>query len=108
MRVLGRELPALDFPNDLGWFLPGPVPDGEVRNTACELAIPSMMPSAISEGIIHAALAQRSRLTRAGDGRAIFLRTEACLARRQGSPIESRGLAGACCKSRCMATIASG
>ena len=54
---------------------------------------------------------------RAGVGWAIFLRTEACLARRQGggSSIESRGLAlppwrlaGVCCKSRCMATIAWG
>ncbi len=56
MGIFGREMPALDTWDDLGWFLPGSVPDGEVRNTACELAIPSM-PSAISESIVHAALA---------------------------------------------------
>ena len=108
----------LDSWDDLEWFLPGyHIPDGavgilctEYRCTPYELAIPSM-PSAISEGIVHATLAQRSRLTRAGVGWAIFLRTEACfLARRQGSWIESRGLAlppggGVCCTSCCMATM---
>ena len=56
MGIFGREMPALDTWDDLGWFLPGSVPDGGVRNTACELAIPSM-PSAISKSIVHAALA---------------------------------------------------
>lgn len=74
--VLGRELPV-GLLGRAGVVSAGrPYPGRGGRNTEYELAIPSM-PSAISEGIVHATLAQRSRLTRAGVGRTIFLRTEA-------------------------------
>ncbi len=107
--VLGRELPV-GLLGRAGVVSAGrPYPGRGGRNTEYELAIPSM-PSAISEGIVHATLAQRSRLTRAAVGRTIFLRTEAVPCSPAGIFDRIPRLAlppggGVCCTSCCIATM---